>query len=346
MPIISATWSIRSIADVDLILIFLSFAATLPLTILVRKILLRQNLLDHPNERSSHTAPVPRGGGWAILIVLLFGIIITGLLRHDLQSHAGVLAGVVLLAAISWLDDKKGVSARARLSMHLLAACLGTLCFPPDATLFGGALPFALDRVLMIIGWAWFTNLYNFMDGIDGITGSETISIATGLCFVMAAAGITDPFVSSLTMLLSGACLGFLALNWHPAKIFLGDIGSVPLGYLTGFCLLTLAIHGRLIPALILPLYYLADSGITLAKRAWRREKIWEAHRQHFYQRAAQGVGAHDTVVLAILAANIILIIAAFGAVFSPLPGLGAAVLTVALLLWKLHKMSHVKGPS
>jgi UDP-N-acetylmuramyl pentapeptide phosphotransferase/UDP-N-acetylglucosamine-1-phosphate transferase len=329
---------------VNLILIFLSFAATLPLTMLVRKILLHKNLLDHPNERSSHTAPVPRGGGWAVLIVLLSGIIITSLLHHDLLPHAGLLAGVILLAAISWFDDKKNVSARARLSMHILAACLGTLCFPPEATLFGGILPFALDRAIMIIGWAWFINLYNFMDGIDGITGSETISIATGICLVMAAAGISDPFVSSLTMLLSGACLGFLALNWHPAKIFLGDVGSVPLGYLTGFCLLVLAMHGHLIPALILPLYYLADSGITLAKRAWRREKIWQAHRQHFYQRAATGVGAHDTVVLTILAANIVLIIAAFGAVFFPLPGLGVAVLTVALLLWKLHKMAYAKG--
>ncbi len=264
----------------------------------MRGCLLKRALLDHPNERSSHTAPVPRGGGWALMIVLIPGMLITSLTQNDLVSHAGLIFGVLVLALVSWLDDRKGASVHMRLSLHLFAACLGSLAFPPQDMLFGGALPFMLDRFLMIVGWVWFMNLYNFMDGIDGITGAETAAIATGTCLVMTAAGIDDPFVSTLTLLLTGACLGFLALNWHPAKIFLGDVGSVPLGYLTGFLLISLAVKGQWAPALILPLYYLADSGITIVKRAMRGEKIWQAHRQHFYQQAAQALGRHDKVVL------------------------------------------------
>jgi UDP-N-acetylmuramyl pentapeptide phosphotransferase/UDP-N-acetylglucosamine-1-phosphate transferase len=228
--------------------------------------------------------------------------------------------------------------------MHIFAACLGSLAFPPDAMLFNDALPFWLDRSIMIVGWAWFINLYNFMDGIDGITGAETISLATGVCLLLDAAGIVDPFTLNATLLLTGACLGFLALNWHPAKIFLGDVGSVPLGFLGGYILLALALHGHLIPAAILPLYYLADSGLTLARRALKGEKVWQAHRQHFYQQAAQGAGRHDRVVFLIIVANIALIGAASTAVTKPLTGFALGLAIVAILLANMHKIAATTG--
>lgn len=319
----------------SLFFIMASFFLALTLTGVVKRALLARAVLDIPNDRSSHKIPIPRGGGWALLAVLLpslAGAVV--FLDNDLR-HVGLVAAVFLLAGISWLDDRKHVSAARRLSLHILAACLGSFSFPPDEMMLGGTVPFWLDRTLMILGWAWFINLYNFMDGIDGITGVETISIATGLCLVMGAAGMNDPFVEFLTLILTGACLGFLAHNWHPAKIFLGDVGSVPLGYLTGFCLLSLAVKGHLAAALILPLYYLADSGITITKRALRRERIWEAHRQHFYQHAALGAGRHDVVVLWIAIANMGLVAAAVLSVLRPLAGIGFGVLIVALLLGK-----------
>jgi UDP-N-acetylmuramyl pentapeptide phosphotransferase/UDP-N-acetylglucosamine-1-phosphate transferase len=314
---------------------------TLGFAIWIRKRLLAHNLLDHPNARSSHTQSVPRGGGWAFLIVLMPGMILTGFFQHGLTDHVGIIAGTLLLALISWHDDKKGVSPLPRLSIHILAACLGSLAFDTHQTLFAGALPFWLDRTLMIVGWAWFMNLYNFMDGIDGITCTETIAIATGVCLLMTAANINDPFVEVLTLMLTGACLGFLALNWHPAKIFMGDIGSIPLGYLAGYVLLSVAVHGYLVPALILPLYYLADSGITITKRALRGEKIWQPHRQHFYQRAAHGLGRHDKVVLLIALADIALIAAAILAISVPIAGIACAALIVAILLLKMHKSAQ-----
>jgi UDP-N-acetylmuramyl pentapeptide phosphotransferase/UDP-N-acetylglucosamine-1-phosphate transferase len=192
----------------------------------------------------------------------------------------------------------------------------------------------------MILGWVWFTNLYNFMDGIDGITGVETILIGCGLCLVQTAASIEDPFVSFLMLCISGACLGFLTQNWHPARIFLGDVGSIPLGYLVGFCLLSLAVKGYLAAALILPLYYLADSGITITRRALRGEKIWLAHREHFYQKAALNSGRHDEVVILIALGNIGLIVAAALSIMNAIEGLMLGILIVAILLGKLHKIA------
>ncbi|MDR3424238.1 MAG: glycosyltransferase family 4 protein [Alphaproteobacteria bacterium] len=318
--------------------ILVGFFFTLALTGWVKNILQNRALLDIPNSRSSHKTPVPRGGGWALVIVLLPALIGAAVWFDSDARHAGLIGAVALLAAISWLDDRGHVSARVRLSMHILAACLGSYSFAPHELLLHGLAPFWLDRALMILGWAWFINLYNFMDGIDGITGSETISIAVGACLVMTAAGINDPFAGFLILILIGACLGFLAHNWHPAKIFLGDVGSVPLGYLTGFCLLSVAVKGHFAAALILPLYYLADSGITLVRRALRGEKIWQAHREHFYQKAALAAGRHDRIVWEIVVADMGLIGAAVLSVSHPWAGLGAGIVIVAVLLGKLHK--------
>lgn len=334
---------------IDLFIILASFGISLGLTFQVRKMLLARAVLDQPNERSSHREPVPRGGGWALLAVLLPGMAITEFMYN---LNLGLTFGVILLALISWHDDRKSLSPPIRLGAHIAAAWLGSLSFDaptlsgmlpflaapaPPGMIFGGALPFWLDRALMIIGWAWFLNLYNFMDGIDGITCTETIAIAIGVCLLLTATNINDTFLNTLPLLLTGACLGFLALNWHPAKMFMGDVGSVPLGFLTGYMLLALAVKGYFIPALILPLYYLADSGITITKRALRGEKIWQAHRQHFYQHAALATGRHDKVVYWIALADMALIGAALVAVTNPLIGLSGALLIVAILLGKMH---------
>lgn len=319
-------------------IILVTFVLALGLTARAKTVLLAKSLLDHPNERSSHTIPIPRGGGWALVLILVPALIIIAVCQGVLLAHSGLIAGTLLLATISWWDDRKGVGAGKRLFLHFVSACLGSLAFSSDQMVFSGTLPFWLDRLLMIMGWAWFMNLYNFMDGIDGITGVETISLATGTCLVMIISGVTAPYTDILTLVLTGSCLGFLAFNWHPAKIFLGDIGSVPLGFLTGFILLSLAVHGQFIPALILPLYYLADSGITLSKRALRGEKIWLPHRQHYYQLAAHRLQGHDKVVYRILAANLTLIGLGLLAISMPWVALPLAMGVIAILLRWMHK--------
>ncbi len=309
-------------------------------TFLARRFLLRRAVLDRPNERSLHKEPVPRGGGLAVMAVVLPGLALALVFTGSLFPHTWLLLAAVLLVLVSWLDDRRGAAIVLRFSVHLLAAGAGSLAFGPDQLLFGGFLPLWADRVAMILAWVWFMNLYNFMDGIDGITGVETLCLVTGVALVFWFFKLGDPFHFTLVALLLGTIGGFLVLNWHPAQIFLGDAGSVPLGFLTGYLLLLLAANHHQAAALILPLYYLADSGITLGRRVWRGEKFWQAHRQHYYQRAALVLGKHDTVVQWVLHTNLILLVAALLSALTLPTAWALAIVAVALLLRKMHKVA------
>ncbi|MDD3288070.1 MAG: glycosyltransferase family 4 protein [Alphaproteobacteria bacterium] len=309
------------------------------LTWLIRRTLINNSLLDIPNERSMHQDPVPRGGGLAIMAVIISGMA----LAMNVGGHVWLIVATLMLIAISWLDDRKDVRVELRLGVHILAAGIGSMALPMDATIFNGMIPFWLDRAIAVLAWAWFLNLYNFMDGIDGITGVESISIAIGVGAVLYFLGFGDMFDYTLISVITGACIGFLVFNWHPARIFMGDVGSIPLGFLTGYLLLKTGMQYHLMAALILPLYYLADSGITIALRLLRKEKIWQAHRQHFYQRATQYFKEHDKTVKLIGLANAALIGTAMISINDPWPGIFLAVIIVAILIGKMHKVSGLE---
>jgi UDP-N-acetylmuramyl pentapeptide phosphotransferase/UDP-N-acetylglucosamine-1-phosphate transferase len=318
----------------------LSFALSWLLTSRLRVYLLAKGVLDIPNERSSHAVPIPRGAGLAVIMTIILGLLVSSAEALNLSTLL-ILLSLTLLLAVSWIDDKRSLSPTLRLGIHLLAATIGSFALGERATLFGDTLPFLVDRVLMIIGWAWFMNLYNFMDGVDGITGSQTVCCTAGVFLLLASVAPEQAATSqNLCALMIGSCLGFLMLNWHPAKIFLGDSGSVPLGFLVAFLLLKLATLdvAYLLPAFLIPLFYIADSGITLTKRALRKEKIWQAHRQHYYQGATAGEGTPVPIVLWLIIANIGLISCAFLSIKSPWLGAG---LGVGILLLLLAKMSH-----
>jgi UDP-N-acetylmuramyl pentapeptide phosphotransferase/UDP-N-acetylglucosamine-1-phosphate transferase len=207
---------------------------------------------------------------------------------------------------------------------------------------FQGLLPPLADRLAAAFLWLWFLNLFNFMDGIDGISGVEAASVGLGLALVAVLGGLAAELVA-LPVLLAAAALGFLAWNRPPAKLFLGDVGSVPLGYLLGWLLLSSAAAGQWAAALILPLYYLADATVTLAKRGLRGAKVWQAHREHFYQRAVQGGLSHGAVVLRVLVCNVGLVVFALLATAGwPWPALAGAALAVLILLARLEH--HAAG--
>lgn len=283
----------------------------------------RRQIMDLPNERSSHTLPTPRGGGLATTPVLLLMLLAVGFRVYDLPA-LGLLPWAALLALVSWVDDRQNLSPAPRFLAQTVAVAAPilfmTVTIGDQRLVFDGAFPLWLDRLLAGLGWLWFVNLYNFMDGIDGITGVETATLGLGLA-VVATLGATWLEAIPVGMTIAAVGLAFLAFNWHPAKLFLGDSGSVPFGYVLGGLLLWLALAGQLAAALILPAYYLADATITLVRRALAGDRVWQAHRKHFYQRAVQGGKRHDQVVLAIAAANLLLI--------------GCAVLTVLGLLWQ-----------
>ena len=311
-------------------------AASAATTGLVVGWLRRRAILDHPNERSSHAIPTPRGGGWGILLVLVP-------LWTALGVPVPVLAGLVLLAGVSWLDDRRGLPPGPRLLAQAAAVALGLVALDGSGAglVCQGWLPAWLDRGLTGLAWLWFINLFNFMDGIDGLAGGEAASVAGGLALVSAAAGA--PGLVAPGLALAGAALGFLGWNWQPARVFLGDVGSVPVGFALGWLLAAAAAAGLLAAALLLPLYFVADATLTLGRRLAAGRRVWQAHREHFYQRAVQGGRRHARVVRAVLAVNGVLAGLALAALWAPWPALAGGAAAVGLLLRHLGRAGAVR---
>jgi len=309
---------------------------------LVRRELLRRDIMDRPNERSSHDTPTPRGGGIGLMTALLPAWIAGAFLfaPGPLTTADWLLPlAAAALAGVSWIDDLRDLGALPRLAAQFAAAIAGVLVLP--GLVFQGLFPPWLDATLAVIGWVWFVNLFNFMDGIDGISGVESIAIAAGVVLTGVVLSIVPGGMTAQALAVAAATAGFLAWNWHPAKIFLGDIGSVGLGYLLAWLLLALAAMGEWEAALILPLYYLADATITLLRRLARKEKVWQAHREHYYQQAVQNGRSHARVSAAVATTNLALVALALAAAATPdgvfFPVIlifGAAVLVVGLLGW------------
>ena len=311
-----------------------TFGIVVPGTWVALAWLRHRAILDLPNDRSSHTIPTPRGGGLAVVpaILLVWAVLVA-------TGNAATGSGIVTLAAaglllISWQDDRKGLPPLQRFAAHALAVIAGLFALPHDMLILQGWAPLWLDRVVAFFAWAWFLNLTNFMDGIDGITGVEIGSVGVGLAIV-AGIGMGHP---APALAMAAGAIAFLYWNWSPARIFLGDSGSVPLGYLTGWLLIEAAAHGAWAAALILPGYYWADATITLARRALRGERVWVAHREHFYQQAIRRGGSHGAVSGRVLLTNAFLVLAATASLAHPWYALAAATVIVALLLWRLAK--------
>lgn len=317
------------------ILFAIVFAVSWIGTSMVLQALKARAILDHPNPRSSHSMPVPRGGGIAVVTVILIGWVALGVAADGTSTILTLAAAAVGLAVLSWRDDLGHVSAAWRLAGQSAAVIL-VLATTPPGDVFQGLLPHALNLVLIGVLWVWFINLFNFMDGIDGLAGVEAAGIGFGLVVVVAAGGL-DKTMALFGMTAGAAMLGFLRWNWPPAKIFLGDVGSVPLGFLLGWLILSLAASGQWAAALILPLYYITDATLTLFRRMLRRQPLWKAHRDHFYQLAIQRGLSHGAVTGAVLAGNIGLVgLAGLAASGNPGMALIGAVLVVAVLMLHL----------
>ncbi len=313
----------------------------------VRSRLLTKGVLDQPNERSSHATPTPRGGGIAVVV----GLVLAGawlVFRGAAPtSTLYMIVAVLVLGSVSWRDDVKNLSARVRLGAQVVVVAWIIYIEPGLVT---NAIPFLPGSLAIAIGalaWLWFINLFNFMDGIDGISGVEAISIAGGVA-VLCMIGQVPLDLFGPALIIGAVALGFLGWNWHPARIFLGDVGSVPLGFALGWLLFELARTGHWPAALILPGYYIADATITLCRRLLRGEKVWEAHKSHFYQRAHQQGLSHDQIATRVLYANMGLIgFAVFAALGNPLPAAAGAVILIGGLLWHFSRVrSHAANGS
>lgn len=305
-------------------------------------ILRKSRVLDLPNDRSSHIIPTPRGAGLAVIPIVAAMWVAVAIAWEQAASLALVWPAMaaLFLCALSWFDDLKGLPPLFRFCAHILVVAVLLYVQPSEILYAQGLLPVWADRLVAGFLWVWFINLFNFMDGIDGISGVETLAIGSGVAAMAFGSAMVEPLALP-ALILAGAALGFLVLNWHPAKIFLGDSGSVPLGLLLGWLLLELAAAGYWAAALILPLYYLADATITILRRLARGEKIWQAHRQHFYQRAVAGGLSHARVSVMIALANTGLVVLALLSAISAFGSLVGAALITALLLAAMQRRAR-----
>lgn len=323
----------------DAIIIVVISMLSFGLTRALIPVLTKKSLIDHPNERSSHVAPTPRGGGWAIVLPVLAVLIYKLITNAWPDVIWSVVAGAIALSVISWLDDVRSLGVKIRLIIQLAAVTVVILATP---LAWVGTMPMLLTIVVsmtIILGWVWFINLYNFMDGIDGITGMQTIFVCAGISIIYWISGAHTPGSIELPLLIASATAGFLWWNWSPAKIFMGDIGSVFLGFIVGWLLIELAMVGHWAAAIILPMYYLADATITLCRRALRGDRFWEAHREHFYQRAHQAGLGHNNVVWRIAFGNLALLgLAIWSVNDAQLLSLIGAVCVTTMLLFELSR--------
>jgi Fuc2NAc and GlcNAc transferase len=277
---------------------------------LVRRYALRR-LLDLPNERSSHSQPTPRGGGLGLTVAHLLGVAAATLLGLLAPAVAiALIGGGALVAVIGFLDDHGHVAAPLRLLCHLLALSWGIwwLGELPPVDFGWGAVDLGwTGTALMALYCAWFLNLFNFMDGIDGIASAQALSMSVTAALLLLL--VTGSERSALPLvLLASATAGFLAWNWPPARIFMGDVGSGYLGYALGALAIWTVAEGWLTPWVwvILGGAFLADATVTLFVRARSRVAVTQAHRCHAYQRLSRHFGSHRAVTLAFVAINVV----------------------------------------
>jgi UDP-N-acetylmuramyl pentapeptide phosphotransferase/UDP-N-acetylglucosamine-1-phosphate transferase len=286
--------------------------------------------LAHPNARSSHKAPTPQGAGIAVIAstAILVGLTIFYVpgLTDDPGRVLAILAAVLLLAVVGAFDDIHALGVWPRLLLQVVAVGIVIAALPSELRIVP-ALPWGLERALLLLGGLWFVNLVNFMDGIDWITVAEVVPVTAGLVLAGNMGGL--PHVGTLVALvLLGGMVGFAPYNKPVARIFLGDVGSLPIGLLLGWLLALLAGQGHLAAAILLPLYYLADASITLLRRLAKREPIMQAHRSHFYQRATDRGFTVIEIVARIFIINIVLVALALATI--AWPGRLAAVMALA----------------
>ena len=296
---------------------------------LVRSVALRRGLLDIPNERSSHVAPTPRLGGIGILVAIAattaVGAAAIGTLTARLVL---VLALAAALSLVSLRDDLRGLPALVRLTVHLTTAGLAVWWLGPlDLSRVwpaAGAASGLAAQAVTVLWLAGFINAFNFMDGTDGIAALQ--ALIAGASWSLAFAWGHDPAAVLLACAITAASAGFLVHNWSPASIFMGDVGSAPLGFLLAVLPLLVEPPVSLLTA-VLPVWpFVFDTAFTLVRRAGRGENLLEAHRSHLYQRLAGCGWSHGRIALVYgglaMAGALIAVATAAGSLHSAIPAL------------------------
>jgi UDP-N-acetylmuramyl pentapeptide phosphotransferase/UDP-N-acetylglucosamine-1-phosphate transferase len=328
--------------------LLLSLAAAVPAALLsgvltwaIRPLMMRIALAK-PNARSSHRIPTPQGAGIAVIAAtLIAATAVIMLAAAEMKLPLTVFAATLFIAAVGFVDDIKTLPVVPRLLLQG-AAVAAVIVATPESLRIVPACPLWLERGLLVIAGLWFVNLVNFMDGLDLMTVAEIVPV-TGALVLLGWLAELPPHATIAAAALFGAMLGFAPFNRPVAKIFLGDVGSLPIGLLAGWCLLQLAWHQQIVAALLLPLYYLADATVTLFRRMARREPFWAAHRSHFYQRATDNGFSVSRVVGEVSALNVLLAALAIGSAMTSSAAIAALLFAVGGIATALlmHRFSR-----
>jgi UDP-N-acetylmuramyl pentapeptide phosphotransferase/UDP-N-acetylglucosamine-1-phosphate transferase len=303
------------------------------------KPLLQRYALARPNARSSHRIPTPQGAGTAVIAAMLLATAAAAA-QSGLAMPFALFGATLFIALVGMVDDIRPIPVLPRLLLQA-AAVAAVIYSAPDELRLAPMWPLWAERALILLAGLWFVNLVNFMDGLDLMTVAEVVPVTAALV-LLAWLGELSTLPMLVAASLCGAMLGFAPYNRPVAKVFLGDVGSLPIGLLLGWCLLQLAWQQHLIAALLLPLYYLTDATVTLIRRIVRREPFWVAHRTHFYQRATDNGFTVAQVTAEVFALNLVLaalaIAAAAGSTTTGALSFLLGALAVALVLFRLGR--------
>lgn len=337
-------------------LIALAGLVSVGLTPLVRRYALRAGVIDRPNSRSSHVVATPRGGGLAILAASSAAIAVGGTLRVIGPFDAMTLAvGAWTLGIVGWIDDRRSLGAKTRIGVHFLVAAWTLYRVGGLPVVRLGASTLSLrwtGYAFGAIGLVWSINLFNFMDGIDGLAGSQAFLILVTMGVLLLQA--SDRSLGLIALVLGAASLGFLPWNWPPARIFLGDVGSGPMGYLIASIAVQSENRGEvpLLVATLVSAAFIVDATVTLIRRMLRRERLSQAHRSHAYQRLARSFGSHVVVSLGAAGATTLFAVAGVAATYRPrlllpaLLGTAAVLAGILFLAERREPMVTGSGPS
>ena len=317
------------------------------LMVLLRPVL-TQYALARPNARSSHRKPTPQGGGIAVVsasvgVFLVCGLALLPSAGENTTQLLQIALATVLIAIVGALDDVRDLRISVRLPLQALSVILVVSALSTDVRVIP-QLPLWFERSLLVISGIYFVNIVNFMDGIDWITVAEVVPITFGVA-IIGVLGALPWHATLIALTLLGAMVGFAPFNKPVAKVFLGDVGSLPIGLLVGFLLVLVAAAGHLIAAILLPLYYLADATFTLGRRVIARERFWLAHRSHFYQRATNCGFSVIEIDVRIFAVNLVLVLLAVSTVVAQSRAIDvtALILGSCLVAWLLFHFSCSK---
>jgi len=321
------------------ILGIVALVSSLAMTKLLINIMPKFGIVDVPSQRRSHSKIIPRGGG--LSFVFIYSILVPAFEYYfvgSVKDSLIVLQIFLPISIVSFWDDVSHVMVPFRLLIHFLCSILAIMWLVHPSSILHYEIHIYLDLAIGTFALLTFLNIYNFMDGIDGITASQSLHYAATillLCFVRYELIPNVDMVIITAVIIGGWSLGFMYFNWQPAQIFIGDVGSISLGFLIGVCLLTVASASTKLFAacVIASLYYIADGGMTILIRIVKGERIWEPHLKHFFQRSVKSGKTHKRTVKRIMKCNTLLMLLSVQSLYYPVVSIIGAVLIVMITI-------------